>query len=797
MVEEVGSGETSPLAHREWYGPLCCCLLLFKRRSAILPAAWSRLIFHSKIHHPIGTTDTVPDFVRSTRRSYGLACLCAFVCAMTMPGCASWLGTQPVIENNRVVEYNKLAAKVAQLDPSVQSDVPAPSLGPGRELLPPNPEDRWHLTLGEALRMGMQNNAVVRQNAQFMSPNNPILQSPDTVPSVYDPAIQNAGVIFGQRGVDAALSDFDPRLSWTFKSGDDQTPVNTVNLAPPNNILTNNYDQSQIKVEQQFLSGGILTLNQNLNYSLSNQPQQLFNSAYTGLLGAEFRQPLWAGAGTEYTEVAGPIAQRARGFSLVNQGIVIAHINRKLSEIDFLENLQNLAREIGDLYWDLYQNYQDYESENATSKVAKELWDRMTNREDIESGVEVAQAEDAYYESKSREEQALSNLFLTEAKLRRLLGLPIDDSRLIYPIDQPRDEELPFNRALCLYEALINRTELTRQKTNLHSLQLQLTAARKLVNPRLDFVGGYALNGLGNNLYSANTNFNPPAGSFGVNPNLPYNSALSNLYSARETSWSAGFEYSIPLWLRQEKAQVRQLELRIIKARAALAAQEDEIAHELNSVLMTIKRSYSMSRFSRKRLQAARKRVVAAESEYIAGSKSNDLFLRALTSKTQAQVAYARNIAEYNKALRDLLYRTGHLLNADGVQLLGVDGLPMLPPPSPANPLQPLPDPYDPEIPPSPKPREPGEQLKPKPGDVPPFAEVPPEKLSLLPKIFDEDDSRFAEDPQDAEEEADEKPQPRQALRMRKQYSRWDADADSNEEEIIPVSADDWDVPRR
>jgi len=661
------------------------------------------------------------------------------------------LGTEPKLENQFVNHYNALAMRVAQVDPRAESDIPAPAMGMGRELTAPQMEDRWPLSLMEALRIGIENSTVVRQNAQFMSPNNPVMQATDTVPSVFDPPIQNAGVLFGSRGVDASLSDFDPRLSISMKSGNDQTVDNTTVLAPQNNILENNYTQTQSRLDQQLLSGGIFSIVQNWNYSLSNQPQQLFNSGltgafgqtYTGTLGAEFRQPLWSGGGREFTSIAGPASQRARGFSLVSQGIVIAHINKRLTEIDFQENLQNLAREIGDLYWDLYQNYQDYEAEHATSKVALGLWERMKNRIDIEAGVEVAQAEDAYFESKAREEQSLSNLFLTEAKLRRLLGVSLDDHRMIYPIDEPRADELKFDRAQCLYEALCNRIELTRQKANIHSLQLQLSAARKLVAPKLDFVSGYALNGFGNNFYSPNTT--DIRGS-------QFNSAVSNLFTGRETSWNAGFEYSIPLWLRQERAQVRQLELRIVKARAVLAIQEDEIAHELNSVLMTIKRSQSMSKITFHRIQAARRRVNAAQDEYEAGTKSNDLLLRALTSQTQAQVTYSRSITEYNKALRDLLFRTGHLLNSDGISLLGVDGLPVLPPPGPTFPKDGQSKPGE-QLPPGPDdpqetPENPDQKPAPKPRRKQPVAEFD-RRVSDIPPSWDEVISKSNDEPEE------------------------------------------------
>jgi hypothetical protein len=246
------------------------------------------------------------------------------------------------------------------------------------------------------------------------------------------------------------------------------------------------------------------------------------------------------------------------------------------------------------------------------------------------------------------------------------------------------------------------------------------------VAPKLDFVAGYGLNGFGQNFYSnqslsvndnlKNYNFLEPQ-SLLVGPN----SAVSSLMGAGQKSWDVGFEYSIPLWLRQEKAQVRQMELKVAKGRAALAAQEDEIAHELNSVLMTIKRSHSMLTITRRRMKAAKERVDTARVDYIEGLKSNDPLLRALTSETQAKSAHYRSVTEYNKALRDLLYRTGRILPVDGISLLGTDGLPVLPPaelgreykdvpaaPQPAEGEKDLPEDEpeeksDPDLPPAPK----------------------------------------------------------------------------------------------
>ena len=301
-------------------------------------------------------TDTVLSFARSARLSWGLLGSFVFVCAITIVGCASWRGSDPLIQNKLVSHYDKLAREVAAPDPDFFPEVPSPVMGAGRNLTAPDPDDRWPMPVAEAIRMGLENSAVIRQNAQFMSPNNPVMQSPDAVPSAFDPIIQNAGVLFGSRGVDASLSDFDPRLTVTSKVSRDVLAQNTQNNSstPMGNLLTTEGVQTQARLEQQLLSGGIFGINNNWNYLQSNQPLQLFNSSWTGVLGVDYRQPLWAGSGQTFTSIAGPLTQRARGFSYVNQGVVIAHINKRLSEIDLQENLQNLLREIGDLYWELY-----------------------------------------------------------------------------------------------------------------------------------------------------------------------------------------------------------------------------------------------------------------------------------------------------------------------------------------------------------------------------------------------------------------------------------------------------------
>ena len=69
------------------------------------------------------------------------------------------------------------------------------------------------VSLQEVIRTALANGRVLKDNIQFLSQVNVLLTAPNQVRSVYDPALQESGVLFGQRGVEAALADFDARFT--------------------------------------------------------------------------------------------------------------------------------------------------------------------------------------------------------------------------------------------------------------------------------------------------------------------------------------------------------------------------------------------------------------------------------------------------------------------------------------------------------------------------------------------------------------------------------------------------------
>ena len=88
-----------------------------------------------------------------------------------------------------------------------------------------------------------------------------------------------------------------------------------------------------------------------------------------------------------------------------------------------------------------------------------------------------------------------------------------------------------------------------------------------------------------------------------------FNSAFESITQGNQTGWNLGIEASIPFGYRQAHLLVRNLELRATRARAALAEQELEIAHEVRNAYQTLDRTYAVA-------QSAFNRRVAAEDDH-------------------------------------------------------------------------------------------------------------------------------------------------------------------------------------
>ncbi len=573
--------------------------------------------------------------------------------------------------------YREVSTKIDY--PDIEQDSPAEvtQATEPRRLKHPSKEDIWNVGLDEALRTALQNAEVIKDSASFLSPGNRLLNNPDFTQSVHDVAIQDTNTLFGQGGVEAALAEFDANFTTNMTWGRSEQPSesNTIGYSAFDG-QTEEFGDFRSSLSKIFGDGSQMTLAHNWFYSGQNQGPggRPFDSQFTSRPGrgadvglptvlAEWRTPLLAGHGDEYTKIAGPIARRPTLQSTpnVNQGVVIARIRTDISIADFEEAISNLLKDVEENYWDLALAYRTYDAEMQSQNSALQTWREV--RANMEAGkvgaADEAQARDNYYEITARAKNALSSLYQTELRMRRLMGLPVNDGRVMRPVEDPVTAELHADWNVSLTEALTMRPELRKQKWNIKSLELQYEAAQSLVRPRLDFVARYDINGFGDRL----------TGNNGSTGNARFRSAYDTLFSGDYTGWGLGFEFSMPIGFRGAHAQVKNYEHRLAKARAILANQEIEVSHELAATMQQVDQAYEGAKTNFNRRRAAERRVQAFEAEYKVGRTTLDQLLRSQISLAQAEVAYFQSLIGYNKALADLKFRKGTILRDDQVYL--------------------------------------------------------------------------------------------------------------------------------
>jgi hypothetical protein len=213
----------------------------------------------------------------------------------------------------------------------------------------------------------------------------------------------------------------------------------------------------------------------------------------------------------------------------------------------------------------------------------------------------------------------------------------------------------------CLTEALAGRVELRRQKWNIKSLDFQVRAAKSLTRPRFDFVSGYQFNGFGDRLLGKND-------ADGVTAE-GWRSAYETITQGNHTGWDVGFEMTMPVGFRNAHAQVRNLELRLAKARKVLEMQELTVSHELAATFQDLDVNYAQAQSNFNRRRAAQKTVQLYTPQVEVGTKTVDELLRAQARLLEAEGDYYRYLIEYNKAITQLHLRKGTLLAYNGVHL--------------------------------------------------------------------------------------------------------------------------------
>jgi outer membrane protein TolC len=537
----------------------------------------------------------------------------------------------------------------------------------------------WELSLEEAIRTALENGKVLRNlGGRFGSFGGPrpqtgeppvsLLTAPQQTPTAYDPAIVETDPF---RGVESALAQFDAQLSSSLTWERINRPQNFqtfVGALFPQNLQG---DQGNLTtgIQKRTATGATWGFANSTLYDNNNVRSREVPSMWTTNYDFTFNQPLLQGAGVTYNRIAGPDSFENIYGRPAFRGVLLARINADISLADFEAGVRNLVSDTEQSYWELYFAYRNLEARKAGRDSSLEAWRKVHalmvegargGERDKES-----QAREQYFFFRSEVEQALTDVYRCESRLRYMMGISASDGRLIRPADEPTTARIAFDWQQSLVEALSRSAELRKQKWVIKQRELELTAAKNLILPRLDLVGRWRFLGMGQDLINQNYN---PYESNSSDP-LVGTDAYSTLFSGQFQEWQAGAQFLMPLGFRRELATVRHHQLQLARERARLQDEELEASHALVDAVRNVDTNFALAQTNFNRRVAAERQVDAVQAAYDAGQVTLDQLLDAQRRRAEAESAYYRALVDYNRSISQLHFRKGSLLEYNGVFL--------------------------------------------------------------------------------------------------------------------------------
>jgi outer membrane protein TolC len=514
-------------------------------------------------------------------------------------------------------------------DPASLPDVYVPATPPPPTVSQPLPADAVRpLSLDEAIRLALDNSQVVRQLAGVIA-----VSSGRTI---YDPAITN-------NRIDQERAPFDPTITVnnTFSRIEPpfaaRVPIDPLDpLGPQQSVIgttkTQNYNVSP-GVAQRNLLGGTSQLQFGNDASRFSPGVFALNPQNRYATELSYTQPLLRGAGV--------LANRVP--------IVLARIDTERSFFQLRDALQELVRSVIEAYWQVVFARTDVWAREIQVQQAEEAYNRATARfrANMADVTETAQARAALAQFRANLISSRANLLSREAALAGILGLPPTEPLALQPITPPTSDRVAFDWNEVAQIAQVRRPDLIELKLILEADQQRLLLARNQMQPNLDLVGLYRWNGL--------------------EGTTPEQTTLST-HGDQATDWTVGVNFSVPLFLRAERAGVRSAELLVTRDRATLEQGVQTARQILANNFRNLDQFYAQYEAYIEARLAAKDNLERQFAAYQIGVEVIFLnVLQAISDWGNSVSLEAQTLTQYNIELANLERETGTILETHGV----------------------------------------------------------------------------------------------------------------------------------
>jgi HAE1 family hydrophobic/amphiphilic exporter-1 len=331
--------------------------------------------------------------------------------------------------------------------------------------------------------------------------------------------------------------------------------------------------------------------------------------------------------------------------------IQISKKQLKISEYDFALKLMQTIHDVEQGYFNLIAA----QDRVKVQEKAVELADRLLaeNKKRVEVGT-MAPLEEKQAESQAATTRAdlinAVSLFGTAERVLKNLITDHYEQWFASPI-QPTDRLLAipedFNLQASWLEGLTLRPDFNRAREEVERQGIEVRLAKNAVYPSLDLVGSYGRRGI----------------------DRGFSGALADVRDENLPRYSYGVQFSIPLFNRGARYNLRAAKERMIQLEDSLRQAHQRIIVEIDNAVGVARSAYERVAATRAAREYAEAALLAEEKKYENGRSTSFNVLRLQRDLTQARSDEIGALADYNRALSDLYFREGTTLEKNRIEL--------------------------------------------------------------------------------------------------------------------------------
>jgi outer membrane protein TolC len=387
--------------------------------------------------------------------------------------------------------------------------------------------------------------------------------------------------------------------------------------------------------------GGNASIQLNNNKQTTTSANVLYNPTFNTNWSGTYTQPL------------------LRNFRIdaTRRQLQVTKLNRDISDVQLRATITNTVSNVRNAYWDYVFAVQSVEVARQSLTLAQRLV--QDNQTRVEVGtmapIDVVQAQSQAATARQNLVAAQSTMRTAELVLKRLIVGGTSDpnwSVRLDPVDRPDFTTQTFDIEATVRRALSERTDLEIAKKNIEANDVTLKYLVDQMRPQADFAATYGLIGVGGTQFlTEGQGLNRTV--IGTIPG-GYADALSTLFHTNYPRWTAQLNFSYPLGVSAQEANVARARVQLNQIQAQTRQIELQVATDVTNAVLTAQSNTERVQAAQAARELAQKQLEAEQSKFEVGMSTNYNVIQSQRDLATAQNNELQAILNYRKSLVEL-----------------------------------------------------------------------------------------------------------------------------------------------